>query len=836
MKTNEWVDASRLIGRLLILVAMLTAWAAAQPARTMVQDTLYRADGTAATGTVTVRWQGFNTAGGQAVAAGMLMATTDANGGIAIPLVANVGSTPAGGYYQVVIKLDDGTTSQEQWVVPVAATVTLGVVRAQVVPQNVAAQFVSRDFVTEQMDALATVASTGSYTDLINRPAPVNLQAPGPIGSTTPSSAVFTSVNNTYWPQACGSSAPPSWCSGSDIGAWTMAAYNNVCGSGCELDYYGMWQQTTPINFNINGQCPKMKGVGGVGNATFVYTPTSGTALKYDCGGVITASGYGPENLTIWNGQSLANFQTQPTGTTAVGLELGTTNGSNFFTWVNNSVFDFATNIKFDNGGTHELFLGGRSQTLNGGKVLSLPDNASFGWEQVKFDGVMFNGGAGSVASAGFGLNCMYLGEKAGAVFEKVSIDGCQVIDNGGSTFIAPHFESFYPNGTQPIYQLASPVGWAVAQMMNPQVSLDTPGQTWGVPFLVTGGYLSVSGGTYYNAGTSLPGVFLASAGYVNVVDAILEQGFTATVQSGGASYFDNTGTSSALTLKGLNLTNFTTPATAAVVCHDTAGNITDAGCPTALIVSPPTGSTLTGSRVTFGFTPQTNSSGYYLWIGSTPGGHDIVNDGPTTNLSFTETVPTSGATIYATLLGSVGGTNPTLATATYTEATAVTPLMNGTAAVGTSVIPAKADHVHPTDTSRAPVASPTFTGTITTPLTSAGVITTNSSGVLSSSGKSLAGSGAAIPTGPLSTTAGHRCYLCEHGWRHSGWRYRRLCADDHIHQLDGQPDAGTDRRCDEHGRNGGDHGGQDQRPGRAGFGQRCGDEQQRAGGDGDIA
>jgi hypothetical protein len=180
MKTNEWMDASRLIGRLLILVAMLTGWAAAQPARTMVQDTLYRADGTTATGTVTVRWQGFNTAGGQAVAAGTLTATTDVNGGIAIPLVANVGSTPAGGYYQVVIRLDDGTTSQEQWVVPVAATATLGVVRAQVVPQNVAAQFVSRDFVTGQIDALATVASTGSYTDLVNTPAPVNLQAPGP--------------------------------------------------------------------------------------------------------------------------------------------------------------------------------------------------------------------------------------------------------------------------------------------------------------------------------------------------------------------------------------------------------------------------------------------------------------------------------------------------------------------------------------------------------------------------------------------------------------------------------------------------------------------------------
>ena len=41
-------------------------------------------------------------------------------------------------------------------------------------------------------------------------------------------------------------------------------------------------------------------------------------------------------------------------------------------------------------------------------------------------------------------------------------------------------------------------------------------------------------------------------------------------------------------------------------------------------------------------------------------------------------------------------------------------PLINGTAAPGTSAIPSRQDHVHPTDTTRAPLASPTFTGTVT--------------------------------------------------------------------------------------------------------------------------
>ena len=48
------------------------------------------------------------------------------------------------------------------------------------------------------------------------------------------------------------------------------------------------------------------------------------------------------------------------------------------------------------------------------------------------------------------------------------------------------------------------------------------------------------------------------------------------------------------------------------------------------------------------------------------------------------------------------------------TGLSATTPLMNGTAAVGTSVTVARADHVHPIDTSRAPLVSPAFTGTPT--------------------------------------------------------------------------------------------------------------------------
>lgn len=47
-------------------------------------------------------------------------------------------------------------------------------------------------------------------------------------------------------------------------------------------------------------------------------------------------------------------------------------------------------------------------------------------------------------------------------------------------------------------------------------------------------------------------------------------------------------------------------------------------------------------------------------------------------------------------------------------QASATTPAADGTAAVGTSKKYARADHVHPTDTTLAPKADPTFTGTVT--------------------------------------------------------------------------------------------------------------------------
>ena len=58
-------------------------------------------------------------------------------------------------------------------------------------------------------------------------------------------------------------------------------------------------------------------------------------------------------------------------------------------------------------------------------------------------------------------------------------------------------------------------------------------------------------------------------------------------------------------------------------------------------------------------------------------------------------------------------------------QASATTPIVDGTAAVGSSKRYARADHVHPTDATRAPLASPVLTGTPRTPTAAVGTSTT---------------------------------------------------------------------------------------------------------------
>src|SRR5208282_3112509 len=113
---------------LLMGIALSTPLQAQGPALTTVSSTVYRADGSAASGTVLISWPSFQTAEGDAVAAGNLAVTIGPLGAFTAQLVPNVGATPAGTYYVVVLQLDDGTVQTEYWAVPTTSPTTIAAV------------------------------------------------------------------------------------------------------------------------------------------------------------------------------------------------------------------------------------------------------------------------------------------------------------------------------------------------------------------------------------------------------------------------------------------------------------------------------------------------------------------------------------------------------------------------------------------------------------------------------------------------------------------------------------------------------------------------------------
>jgi len=102
--------ASRL-GRLFLLgltcLVAVSAALAQSPALTTVSDTVYRADGTPASGTLLISWPAFTTADGYAVVAGTKSVALSSSGSFSVQLAPNAGGTP-GVTYSVVYQLSDG--------------------------------------------------------------------------------------------------------------------------------------------------------------------------------------------------------------------------------------------------------------------------------------------------------------------------------------------------------------------------------------------------------------------------------------------------------------------------------------------------------------------------------------------------------------------------------------------------------------------------------------------------------------------------------------------------------------------------------------------------------
>jgi hypothetical protein len=113
---------------LLLLISLAGNARAQGPALTTISDTVYRADGSPASGTALISWPSFQTADGNTVAAGTLAAPIGPLGAFSVQLAPNVGASPAGTYYVVVLQLDDGTVRTEYWAVPATSPTTIAAV------------------------------------------------------------------------------------------------------------------------------------------------------------------------------------------------------------------------------------------------------------------------------------------------------------------------------------------------------------------------------------------------------------------------------------------------------------------------------------------------------------------------------------------------------------------------------------------------------------------------------------------------------------------------------------------------------------------------------------
>ncbi|PYX40161.1 MAG: hypothetical protein DMG81_07225, partial [Acidobacteria bacterium] len=132
---------------------------------TRVSDTVYRADGTPASGTVLISWPAFTTVDAKPVAAGNMSVLLAADGSLVVDLIPNVGATPTGTYYQVVFNLDD-VVRTEYWLVGASSPTTVGAVRASpgsgTAAPPVSKQYVDNAIAVNKAYVDTAVASVGS--------------------------------------------------------------------------------------------------------------------------------------------------------------------------------------------------------------------------------------------------------------------------------------------------------------------------------------------------------------------------------------------------------------------------------------------------------------------------------------------------------------------------------------------------------------------------------------------------------------------------------------------------------------------------------------------------
>ncbi len=220
-------DARRPVGWLFLLLVALVVSAQTLPT-TMIVDTVYRADGTPAGGTLLISWPEFTTAALGAVAAGNTSVTLGAGGALSVGLVSNANATPANTIYTVVYQLDDGTVKTEYWVVPTTSPTTISAVRTTLGASSSASQMATQQYVNTALAGKANDAAvvhlSGTETIVGAKQFTVAPALPTPVNPTDAANKEYVDNstqnvgNGSYVSTAGGTMTGPLTLSGDPVG------------------------------------------------------------------------------------------------------------------------------------------------------------------------------------------------------------------------------------------------------------------------------------------------------------------------------------------------------------------------------------------------------------------------------------------------------------------------------------------------------------------------------------------------------------------------------------------------------------------------------------------
>ncbi len=207
----------------LCLLVLTTQGMFGAVATTTVQDTVYRADGSPAGGTLLISWPEFVTSAGQAIGAGTTSVKLGAGGALSVALVPNANATPSNTVYTVVYQLDDGTVKTEYWVVPTTSPAALSMVRTTLGASSAVSQLATQGFVNSALAAKANdsavVHLSGNETITGTKQFSVSPSLPAPV---QPSDAASKGYVDTAV-QTTGSGSYLSTSGGTMSGALTLA-------------------------------------------------------------------------------------------------------------------------------------------------------------------------------------------------------------------------------------------------------------------------------------------------------------------------------------------------------------------------------------------------------------------------------------------------------------------------------------------------------------------------------------------------------------------------------------------------------------------------------------